>query len=153
VGTADPDHHLLIRRSISKSGELAYYRCYAPGGAALADLARVAGSRWNIEECFAGGKNEAALDHYQVRRHLAWYRHITLAMAAHAWLAVTAARAADDGVDGGIGITADPADPEPPPQPAAAALACADTPAKKGVHSLWTTNRHPPGRSRRHCVR
>lgn len=86
VGIGAPDHHLLIRRSISKPGELAYYRCFTPGGATLAELVRVAGSRWNVEECFQGGKNEAALDHYQVRKHLAWYRHVTLAMAAHAWL-------------------------------------------------------------------
>src|SRR5438067_10023748 len=33
------------------------------------------------------------LDHYQVRRYDAWYRHITLAMWAHAFLAVTAANA------------------------------------------------------------
>jgi len=45
-----------------------------------------------VEECFRAAKNEAALDHYQVRRHTAWYRHITLAMCALAWLAVTAAR-------------------------------------------------------------
>ena len=36
------------------------------------------------------------LDHYQVRRYDAWYRHITLAMWAHAFLAVTAANAGKD---------------------------------------------------------
>jgi hypothetical protein len=51
----------------------------------------VAGARWAVEECFRAGKNEAALDHYQVRKHTAWYRHITLAMCTHAWLAVAAA--------------------------------------------------------------
>jgi len=30
------------------------------------------------------------MDEYQVRRYDAWYRHITLAMWAHAFLAVTA---------------------------------------------------------------
>ncbi|GLY64841.1 hypothetical protein Atai01_14600 [Amycolatopsis taiwanensis] len=30
------------------------------------------------------------LDHYQVRRYGAWYRHTTLAMLAHTYLAVTA---------------------------------------------------------------
>ena len=57
----------------------------------LADLVRVAGARWAVEECFPAAKNETALDHYQVRKHAAWYRHVTLAMCAHAWLAVTAA--------------------------------------------------------------
>jgi SRSO17 transposase len=127
----EPDHYLLVRRSISKPGELAYYRCFAPGGVGLAALVRVAGSRWSIETCFQGGKNETALDHYQVRKHIAWNRHVTLAMAAHAWLAVTAARAAD---------AAGPQEAaKPPPEPAAAALACGDGPAREGVNSLWTT--------------
>jgi hypothetical protein len=33
------------------------------------------------------------LDQYQVRRYDAWYRHITLAMLAHAYLSDTAATA------------------------------------------------------------
>ena len=45
-----------------------------------------------MEDCFAEAKNEAGLDHYQVRRYRAWYRHVTLAMLAHAFLAVTARR-------------------------------------------------------------
>ena len=45
--------------------------------------------RWPIEDCFAEAKNETGLDHYQVRRYRAWYRHITLSMLAHAFLAVT----------------------------------------------------------------
>jgi hypothetical protein len=35
-------------------------------------------------------KNETGLDHYQVRRYHAWYRHITLSMLAAAFLAITA---------------------------------------------------------------
>jgi hypothetical protein len=54
------------------------------------DLIRVAGTRWAVEECFQTAKNEVGLDHYQVRRYEAWYRHITLALLAHAYLAVTA---------------------------------------------------------------
>ncbi|MGW3957926.1 IS701 family transposase, partial [Streptomyces sp. NPDC004752] len=46
---------------------------------------------WAIEESFQVAKNECGLDHYQVRRYDAWYRHITLAMAVLA--ALTAIRA------------------------------------------------------------
>jgi hypothetical protein len=53
----------------------------------------VAGFRWAIEECFQTAKNETGLDHCQVRRCDAWYRLITLAMLAQAYLAVTAAGA------------------------------------------------------------
>ena len=56
----------------------------------LAELVAVAGARWAVEDCFAEAKNEAGLDHYQVRHYRAWYRHVTLSMLAHAFLAVTA---------------------------------------------------------------
>jgi SRSO17 transposase len=52
------------------------------------DLARVAGSRWAVEECFQQAKNTAGLDGYQVRNGRAWYANITLSMAAHTWLVV-----------------------------------------------------------------
>jgi hypothetical protein len=45
-----------------------------------------------VEETFHFAKNETGLDHYQVRRYQAWYRHITLSMLAAAFLAVTAHR-------------------------------------------------------------
>ena len=80
-------HWLLARRNIS-TGELAYYVCYGPRKTRLMDLARIAGTRWAVEECFQQAKNEAGLDEYQVRDWRAWYAHITLSMAAHAWLVV-----------------------------------------------------------------
>ncbi|GGX36464.1 hypothetical protein GCM10010383_78210 [Streptomyces lomondensis] len=58
-------------------------------------LVRVAGSRWVIEECFQAAKNECGLDQYEVRRYIGWYRHITLAMLAHAFLTALAAQAGD----------------------------------------------------------
>jgi SRSO17 transposase len=72
--------------------ELAFYRCAGPAATPLRELIRVAGARWAIEECFQTAKNEAGLDHYQVRTWRAWYAHITLAMLALAYLAATRAR-------------------------------------------------------------
>ncbi|MFF5069810.1 IS701 family transposase, partial [Micromonospora olivasterospora] len=63
----------------------------------LRELVRVAGSRWSVEESFQTAKNEVGLDQYQVRRYDAWYGHITLAMAAAAFLVVTRAREAAKG--------------------------------------------------------
>lgn len=40
-------------------------------------------------ECFQQAKNEAGLDHYQVRSWRAWYAHVTLSMLALAWLATS----------------------------------------------------------------
>ena len=87
-------HWLLARRSITDPTEIAYYICYGPRRASLVDLAWIAGSRWRVEECFQQAKNEAGLDHYQVRTWRAWYAHITLSMLALAWLAGTKAHAA-----------------------------------------------------------
>jgi hypothetical protein len=53
-----------------------------------------------VEECFQAGKNEAGLDHYQVRIYKAWYRYVTLAMLALAWLAVTRATLVGPGQPG-----------------------------------------------------
>ena len=94
IGTKSPQHHLLVRRSLQPDEkgvhELAFFRCWSPRPVTLAELAAVAGARWGVEDCFAEAKNEAGLDHYQVRKYRAWYRHATLSMLAHAFLAVTA---------------------------------------------------------------
>ncbi|MGW4370949.1 IS701 family transposase [Nocardia takedensis] len=87
-------HWLLARRSITNPEQIAYYVCYGPRRSTIADLAWIAGSRWRIEECFQQAKNEAGLDHYQVRSWRAWYAHITLSMLALAWLAGSKAVAA-----------------------------------------------------------
>ena len=87
------DYWLLVRRSISDPTELAYYVCFCPAETSLAELVRVAGTRWAIEECFETAKGEVGLDHYEVRRWPGWYRHLTLALLAHAYLTVTRARA------------------------------------------------------------
>lgn len=89
-----PQHDLLVRRSLQPGEkgmlELAFFRCWSPHPAALPQLVAVAGARWGVEDCFGEAKNEADLDHYQVRKYRAWYRHVTLSMLAHAFLAVTA---------------------------------------------------------------
>jgi SRSO17 transposase len=95
------EHWLLARRSIADPEELAYYVVFAPEGTSLAELVRVAGSRWAIEECLESAKNEVGLDQYEVRRWEAWYRYITLSLLAHAYLTVLRARALLTGEKGG----------------------------------------------------
>jgi SRSO17 transposase len=97
---------VLARRSIpqtpEETPELAFYVSAGPAGTTLEQLIAVAGGRWRIEECFQAAKNEAGLASYQVRDYTAWYRHITLAMLAHAYLSATRA-------------TAEKGDPQPEP--------------------------------------
>ena len=84
---------LLARRSLAQPEELAYYVCFGPADTTLEDLVRVAGTRWTIEECFEEAKGQVGLDQYEVRKWEGWYRHITLAMLAHAYLAVVRQKA------------------------------------------------------------
>lgn len=95
---------LLVRRNIEKPSELAYYLVYGPQGVTIEEIVRVAGSRWGVEECFEAAKGEVGLDEYEVRLHDGWYRHITLAMFAHAYLATMRAAApmAETAPKGGI---------------------------------------------------
>jgi SRSO17 transposase len=97
---ADPDddgHHSLLIRKNTTTGELAFYRCWSPRPASPAQLVRVAGIRWTVEEGFQAAKGQVGLDQHQVRRWDSWHRFTTLALAALAVLAICAADAADTG--------------------------------------------------------
>jgi SRSO17 transposase len=84
---------LLARRSLEAPTALAYYVVFAPEPTPLDEMVRAAGSRWSIEECIEATKGEVGLDQYEVRLWSAWYRHITLALFAHAFLTVVRAQA------------------------------------------------------------
>ena len=121
IETADAGHWLLARRSLNRNArgelELAFFCCWSPRPVTLAELVAVAGARWGAEDCFSEAKNETGLDHYQVRKYQAWYRHVTLSMLAHAFLAVTAHATG--------------------PEPTASGNDNGE-PAKKGIRGLWT---------------
>ena len=82
-----PDVWLLARRCLAWPEKLTYYLAYAPAKTSLAALVRVASSRYTVEQCIEEAKGETGLDEYEVRFWHSWYRHITLSMMAHAWLA------------------------------------------------------------------
>lgn len=81
------EHCVLIRRNRQDPDALAYYLVFAPAGTELAELAGAAGLRWTIEECFQRAKEELGLDHCEARSWHGWHRHMTLCMAAAAFLA------------------------------------------------------------------
>ena len=94
---------VLIRRSRGDPDKRAYYMTFAPITATLAELAGAAGLRWTIEECFQHAKGDLGLDHCEARSWHGWHRHMTLVMAAAAFLATLAARLrkANAGTDDG----------------------------------------------------
>ncbi len=79
---------LLVRRSVRDPSQLKVHRCYYPEGTPIATLVHVAGCRWTIETDIEEAKGEVGLGHYEVRSWDGWHRHISLAMLAHAFLAV-----------------------------------------------------------------
>lgn len=78
---------LLARRSLRDPDAIAYYFAYVRADATLAELAAAAGLRWTIEECFLRTKDDLGLDHCEARSWHGWHRHMSLVMAAFAYLA------------------------------------------------------------------
>ncbi len=111
LGTASPRHFLLIRRSLAKPSEVAYFYCFVPEHtpATLGVLVAVCGRRWTVEEDHEFGKDQFGFDQSQARLYTPIMRHITLVMAALAVCAVTAADARAN--------TAPPPTPTRPDQP------------------------------------
>ncbi len=52
IEPGQPGHRWLLVRRSRRTGELAYYRCYAPEHVPLAVLLRIAGRRWSVEMVF-----------------------------------------------------------------------------------------------------
>lgn len=99
-------HTPLIRRSIAAPSEVEFFLAHAPAGTAVTEVIDAAGMRWKIEENNETGKDLLGLTEYQVRKWDGWYRHVSTAMLAPAFLAVMRAilpadadEAADKGKD------------------------------------------------------
>jgi SRSO17 transposase len=84
-------HTLLIRRSVSDPGDVEFFLAHAPAGTPITELIAVAGLRWKIEENNETGKDLLGLTEYQVRKWDGWHRHVSTAMLALAFLAVSRA--------------------------------------------------------------
>jgi hypothetical protein len=77
---------LLIRRTVAQTPDVTYFFSNAPQQTALTVLAQVAASRYPIEHVLEEAKGTTGLGQYEVRYWHSWYRHMTLALLAHAWL-------------------------------------------------------------------
>ena len=77
-------HWMLTRHSINDPDDPAYYICFSPADASLAELARVASHGKISSDALEEAKQEVGLGDYEVRQWSGWYRHTTLALLAHA---------------------------------------------------------------------
>lgn len=98
-------HTLLARRATRAKTtskhpdgiyEIEYFLVHALIGTPIPKMIGAAGLRWNIEDDNKAGKDQLGLDQYQVRKWTPWYRHVTICMLAHAFLAVTRASLGKD---------------------------------------------------------
>ena len=89
------ERSVLIRRSKTSPDELRVYICFAPVGMPKQKLIEVAGYRWTAETCFKESKGEVGLDQYEVRSYDGWYKHITFACIALAFLTVLSVNSLD----------------------------------------------------------
>ena len=86
---------LLVRRSMEDPEEISAYTVFCAHNTTLEALAKAAGSRWRVEIGFEEAKGEVGLAHYELRSWDGWYRHITLSLFAHAFLASIRAEGLD----------------------------------------------------------
>jgi hypothetical protein len=86
AGNGPECERLLLARPTPAGDRLVQYDCRVPAGTTMQALAWVTGTRYRVEKRFARARTEMGLDHYQVRRYDAWYRHVTLCLLAGAYL-------------------------------------------------------------------
>ncbi len=84
-------HYLLIRRNDKTRRAGLPALLLTPASHAAHPRAPSRGQRWRIEESFQTANGLTGLDQHQVSRWRSWHRWITLAMLAHAFLAVACA--------------------------------------------------------------
>ncbi len=85
AGIVDEHRFLLVRRCLDDPSILAYFLVWAPPQTPLPLMVQAIGARWHIEEDLETCK-DLGLGHYEGRRYLGWYRHITLVQLASAFL-------------------------------------------------------------------
>lgn len=100
-GQEDDGTSVLVARRHRCTGEISYFRCWAPGDVTLARLVEAICRRWRIEETFQLGKAFTGLDQGQVTCWYSWMRWSLFTLIASAVLALTTAAT----------TTASPADP------------------------------------------
>ena len=86
---APHEHGLLIRRSPAAPTGSGFFQCGYPSGAQLAELVGAARAENAVQDIVRWANENIGLNHYQMRRYDAWYRHMTLCILAGAVAATT----------------------------------------------------------------
>jgi SRSO17 transposase len=85
-GLPDRTVWLVIKRTGGAKPVYSYYISNAPASTPWRTFVWLSGVRWAIEQCFAEGKTELGMDHYEVRKYPGWHHHMLTTMLAHFFL-------------------------------------------------------------------
>ncbi len=81
-----PECWLLVQWPPSQDEPSDYWLSDLPADTPLAELVRLAKSRWRIEHDYRELKTALGLDHFEGRSWIGWHRHVTLTAAAQLFL-------------------------------------------------------------------
>ena len=85
-GLPDRTVWLVIKRTLGAEPTYAYAISNAPASTPLCTFVWLSGLRWAVEQCFAEGKTELGMAHYEVRKYSGWHHHMLTTMLAHFFL-------------------------------------------------------------------
>ncbi|MFJ8062962.1 IS701 family transposase [Streptomyces sp. NPDC096142] len=100
AGADDQARWLLARRHPDDPEQHEYHLGWGPAKAGVEELIAVTSARWGVEVAIRLAKQAAGMADYEVRSLHGWYRHISLAQLAAAFLAVQAAEDAQEDAGG-----------------------------------------------------
>ena len=81
-----PDCWLLVQWPPGSDEPTDYWLSDLPNDTPLAELVRLAKSRWRVEHDYRELKTGLGLDHFEGRSWIGWHRHVTLTAAAQLFL-------------------------------------------------------------------
>jgi SRSO17 transposase len=71
-GLPDRTVWLVIKRTLGAAPSYTYAISNAPASTPLRTFVWLSGLRWAVEQCFAEGKTELGMAHYEVRKYAGW---------------------------------------------------------------------------------
>jgi SRSO17 transposase len=86
---AGPPIWLVVRRSLEPTPEVKYYVSDAEAPTPLEVMAKVACTRYEVEEYLEDSKSYLGMAQYETRSWIGWHHHMTLVALAHLFITLT----------------------------------------------------------------
>jgi SRSO17 transposase len=82
----DPELWLVAEWPVGDDGPSKYWMSNRPADTSLADLVALIKGRWRVERDYEDLKSELGLDHFEGRNYVGWNHHVSVCIAAFAFL-------------------------------------------------------------------